>query len=450
MDWLIERFAQASGKAAFIHQDRTVTYAAVTGSIASFSTKIQQAGVQRGDRVVVLGDYAPEVCCLFFALALNGNIIVPLTRESVVEVDVALGVCGCDWFVEFSPSGSDAKISRRDIAVHNVLLAEFQRKNHPGLVLFSSGSTGKPKGILYDFARLSEKFRKRRDPVVAIPFLMIDHFGGINTILAITSSLGTAVTVTDRSVTSICKAIEKYHVELLPTTPSFLTMLMASRLNQQFDLSSLKRISYGTEVMPQSTLDRVRAAFPKAELLQTYGLSEVGVLRSQSRPDGSLWVRLGGPGFQTKVVDDILWIKSDFAMEGYLNAPSEFDAEGWFNTRDKVEVDGDYFRILGRATDIINVGGQKVYPAEVEDFLLQLDNIVDVAVYGEPSPLLGHLVVAKVQLERPESADQLKKRIRQACAGHLTPFKIPGKVVIATEPLYSARQKKLRTAVAKP
>ena len=195
---------------------------------------------------------------------------------------------------------------------------------------------------------------------------------------------------------------------------------------------------------------RVRAAFPDAQLLQTYGLSEVGVLRSQSRPDGSLWVRLGGPGFQTKVVDDILWIKSDFAMEGYLNAPSEFDAEGWFNTRDKVEVDGDYFRILGRATDIINVGGQKVYPAEVEDFLLQLDNIVDVAVYGEPSPLLGQLVVAKVQLERPESADQLKKRIRQACAGHLTPFKIPGKVVIATEPLYSARQKKLRTAVAKP
>ena len=450
MDWLIERFAQAPGKAAFIHQDRTVTYAAVIGSIASFTTQIQQADVQRGERVVVLGDYAPEVFCLFFALALNGNIIVPLTRESVVEEDVALGVCGCDWFVEFSPSGSDAKISRRDIAVDNVLLAEFQHKNHPGLVLFSSGATGTPKGILYDFARLSEKFRKRRDPVVAIPFLMIDHFGGINTILAITSSLGTAVTVTDRSVTSICKAIEKYHVELLPTTPSFLTMLMASRLNQQFDLSSLKRISYGTEVMPQSTLDRVRAAFPEAELLQTYGLSEVGVLRSQSRPDGSLWVRLGGPGFQTRVVDDILWIKSDFAMEGYLNAPSEFDAEGWFNTRDKVEVDGDYFRILGRTTDIINVGGQKVYPAEVEDFLLQLDNIVDVAVYGEPSPLLGQLVVAKVQLERPESADQLKKRIRQACAGHLTPFKIPGKVVIAMEPLYSARQKKLRTAAAKP
>lgn len=448
MDWLIERFAQAPGKVAFIHQDRAVTYAAVCDSITHFTTQIQLAGIQRGQRVVVLGDYAPEVFCLFFALALNGNIIVPLTRESVVEEVVALGVCGCDWFVEFSLSGTDAKITRRDVPVDNALLVEFQRKNHPGLVLFSSGSTGKPKGILHDFVRLSEKFRKQRDPVVAIPFLMIDHFGGINTILAITSSLGTAVTVTDRSITSICKAIEKYHVELLPTTPSFLTMLMASRLNRQFDLTSLKRISYGAEVMPQSTLDRVRSAFPHAELLQTYGLSEVGVLRSQSRPDGSLWVRLGGPGFQTKVVDDILWIKSDFAMEGYLNAPAEFDDQGWFNTRDRVEVDGEYFRILGRTTDIIIVGGQKVYPAEVEDFLLQLDNIGDVAVYGEPSPLLGQLVVAKVQLERPEAVNQLKKRIRQACAGHLTAFKIPTKVVITTEPLYSTRQKKLRTALA--
>ena len=79
--------------------------------------------------------------------------------------------------------------------------------------------------------------------------------------------------------------------------------MMASHLQSKYDLSSLKRITYGTEVMPQSTLDRVRAQFPGVDLLQTYGLSEVGVLRSQSREDGSLWVRVGGEGFQTKVVD---------------------------------------------------------------------------------------------------------------------------------------------------
>ena len=179
------------------------------------------------------------------------------------------------------------------------------------------------------------------------------------------------------------EAISKYKVELLPATPSFLNLLIASKMYENFDLSSLKRITYGTEVMPQSTLDRMHQTFPQVKLLQTYGLSEVGVLHSQSRGDGSTWVRVGGDGFQTRVVDGILWIKSSYAMIGYLNAPSDFDEDGWFNTHDQVEVDGDYFRILGRETDLINIGGQKVYPAEIESIILELDNIEDVAIFGE-------------------------------------------------------------------
>jgi acyl-CoA synthetase (AMP-forming)/AMP-acid ligase II len=198
--------------------------------------------------------------------------------------------------------------------------------------------------------------------------------------------------------------------------------------------------------MPASTLDRVRAQFPQVKLQQTYGLSEVGVLRSKSRDDGSLWVRIGGEGFQTRIEDDILWIKSDFAMVGYLNAPSEFDANGWFNTQDRVEVDGEYFRILGRVTDLINVGGQKVYPTEVEDQILPLPNVLDVAVYGEAHNLLGQIVVAKVRLESPEPVDELKKRIRAACHGKLASYKIPAKVVISETELYTSRHKKCRRA----
>jgi acyl-CoA synthetase (AMP-forming)/AMP-acid ligase II len=131
-------------------------------------------------------------------------------------------------------------------------------------------------------------------------------------------------------------------------------------------------------------------------------------------------------------------------MVGYLNAPSEFDAEGWFNTQDLVEVDGDYFRIIGRVTDLINVGGQKVYPTEVENIILQLDNIKDVAVFGEQHNLIGQIVVAKVVLLQPESIDSLKKRVRQGCLAQLASFKIPAKVVIAEGVLHSVRQKKIR------
>lgn len=446
MTWLLERFQTAEAQPAFIHEGREVSYACVLTTIASFRARIADVGIQKSQTVVILGDYSPEIFCLMLALAENGNIIIPLTRESVIEESVALGVSGCDWYVDFSSNGLEATFVPRVITSHNQLLEKFRTKGSPGLILFSSGSTGKPKAILHDFKLVVEKFRKQRQAVVAIPFLMIDHFGGINTILAITSSLGTVVTVSDRSLGKICGAIQQYKVELLPATPSFLTLLMASNLFKEFDLSSLKRITYGTEVMPQSTLDRLVEAFPGVSLQQTYGLSEVGVLRSQSREDGSLWVRIGGEGFQTKIIDGVLWIKSDYAMIGYLNAPSEFDAEGWFNTRDQVEVEGEYFRILGRVTDIINVGGQKVYPAEVESVILGIDNVLDVAVFGESNSLIGEIVVAKVVLEQSEPASSVKKRIRLECLSKLHPFKVPSKVVISEKALHNVRQKKSRRA----
>lgn len=444
MEWLLERFATRPGNPAFTHEGRKVSYHEVLAKVEDFAAEIQALGIKPGESVVILGDYSPEVVCLILALARNRNIIIPLSRGSVIELDAALGISGCDWFAEFDAEDIQVRIAERRVPTDNELIGSFRKTGAPGLVLFSSGSTGKPKGILHDFNRVADKFLKPRQATTAIPFLMLDHFGGINTILAITSSLGHVVTVRNRSVASICGAIQNFSVELLPTTPSFLTMLMASHSHREYDLSSLKRITYGTEVMPQTTLDRLRQAFPSVELQQTYGLSEVGVLRSQSRPDGSLWVRIGGEGFRTKVLDGILWIKSDFAMVGYLNAPSEFDSEGWFNTQDRVEVDGDYLRILGRVTDLINVGGQKVYPAEVEDVILALDNILDVAVYGEPHGLLGHTVVAKVSLAEPEDAPALKVRIRKACLANLAPFKAPTKVIIAEDALYSVRQKKIR------
>ena len=444
MDWLIERFATAQKQLAFIHEGREVTYGEVGAMIASFRHRIDAVGIQRGDAVVVLGDYSPEVFCLMLALALNGGIVIPLTKNSVIEESIALGVSGCDWHVEFASDGINATITQRVIASENELLANFRERGSPGLILFSSGSTGKPKGILHDFNQVVEKFRKQRQAVVAIPFLMIDHFGGINTILAIAASLGTAVTVSDRSLEKVCGAIQSFRVELLPATPSFLTLLLASKLHTNFDLSSLKRITYGTEVMPQVTLDRLIKTFPGVVLQQTYGLSEVGVLRTKSRDDGSLWVRVGGQGFQTKIVNGVLWIKSEYAMVGYLNAPSEFDADGWFNTQDQVEVDGEYFRILGRVTDLINVGGQKVYPAEVEAVILDLENVRDVAVFGETHSLLGQIVVAKIVLINPETLENVKRRVRQACLAKLTSFKVPSKVLLTNDELHSARQKKIR------
>ena len=446
LDWLLERFAGAPQTIAFVHEDREVSYAQLGELVATFQRQLTEQAVAAGERVVILGDYTPEAFCLVLALARNGNVVIPLTRETVVELSAALSISGCDWIFEFASGATSPSLKRHRVEVDNAVMRDFIALGAPGLVFFSSGSTGKPKGILHDLERVASKFVKARAAVVAIPFLMFDHFGGFNTILAITSSLGTVVSVSERSVARICQTIQKYRVTLLPTTPSFLNLLMASRAHDSFDLSSLKRITYGTEVMPQATLDRMRRALPGVVMQQTYGLSEVGVLASKSRDDGSLWMRIGGEGFQTKVVDDILWIKSEYSMVGYLNAPSNFDADGWFNTQDKVEVDGEYFRILGRVTDLINVGGQKVYPAEIEEAIMTVANIVDVAVYGEHNALLGQIIVARVALAEPEAVDSVKSRVRLACKAKLAAYKVPSKVVISDDALYTARYKKSRQA----
>jgi len=238
---------------------------------------------------------------------------------------------------------------------------------------------------------------------------------------------------------------------LLPTTPSFLTMLLMSRMYLQHDLSSLKMITYGTEVMPQSTLASLHEVLPSVTLKQTYGLSELGILSTQSRGSSSKWMKIGGAGFDVKVSNGTLWIKSEQAMLGYLNAPSPFDANGWYDTGDKVEVDGEYFQILGRESEVINVAGEKVFPIEIESFLLTLDNVSDVLVREKRSPVVGQMVWAEFVLERPEEPREFKRRIIERCREHLSPFKVPGLVTIAAPgSLVGSRFKKIRKSKPEP
>jgi acyl-CoA synthetase (AMP-forming)/AMP-acid ligase II len=257
-----------------------------------------------------------------------------------------------------------APAMRTSVEINHPLTCSLIIGGHPGLVLFSSGSTGHPKAVLHDFAKLLEKFKPPRHSLRTITFLLLDHIGGINTLLYVLSNAGTIVSVSDRTADAVCGAIEGHRVELLPTTPTFLNLLLLSEAYRNHDLSSLQQITYGTEPMPQSTLQRIHAILPNVKLLQTYGMSELGILRSKSKSSDSLFVKLGGEGFETRVVDGILHVRAASAMLGYLNAPSPFDPDGWLNTGDEVEFDetGEYMRIRGRRSEIINVGGEKGLP----------------------------------------------------------------------------------------
>jgi acyl-coenzyme A synthetase/AMP-(fatty) acid ligase len=220
-------------------------------------------------------------------------------------------------------------------------------------------------------------------------------------------------------------------------------MLLSGAISR-YDLSSLRLITYGTEPMPESTLLWIKTALPHVRLKQTYGMSEIGILKSRSRADDSLWLKLGGRGVDIKIRDSILWIKSPVAMLGYLNAEDPFEVGGYINTGDRVEQDNEWLKILGRESEVINVGGYKVFPTEVESVLHQMPEVADAVVFGSPNPLTGHAVNAVIKLRSELSLSEFKAAMRKFCRKHLEPYKIPVKILLTHEDLHSERFKKNR------
>jgi long-chain acyl-CoA synthetase len=399
------------------------TYAQLLAASELWISRLRTHGIGAGAVCGYVGDYSPDTIALFTALMRLGAIAAPLTRDVEHELPRFSEIAGLQWLIRFD--GRGAQISERFALSDNPLVESFRKLGHAGLVVFTSGSTGEPKGILHDLERVSGKFASARRAWRTVLFLMMDHFGGVNTLLSVLANGGVAVCVAGRTPDIVCRAIARAGAELLPTTPTFLNLILASGAWQRHDLSSVRLITYGTEPMPETTLKRVLEVFPQAELKQTYGLSELGVLHSQSPDPKSLWLRLGGRGFETRVVDGVLHIRSESSMVGYLNAPNPIDEDGWMNTGDLVEEAGGLMRFVGRSSQVINVGGQKVFPTEVESVLMSAENVTDASVFGVRHPLLGQAVRARVSLAGPELDDALCERLREYCRARLAKYKVP-------------------------
>jgi acyl-CoA synthetase (AMP-forming)/AMP-acid ligase II len=442
--WLFERMAQTPDAIALATHDGDTSYRTLLDRVAAWDERLASNNVVA--RVLSIeGDYGVESIALFLAAMKARNVIIPVCSGTQANLEDYLEIGEAECRIVLRPDGADV-IQTGRVATHQHY-RNLRLRQTAGLVLFSSGSTGASKAAVHDLSPLLEKFATPRHRYRTLVFLQLDHIGGINTLLYTLANAGTVVVAAGRMPLQVCEAIARHRVDLLPTSPTFLNLLLLSEEWQRHDLSSLQVITYGTEPMPLSTLQRVHAAFPNVRLQQTYGLSELGILRSQSRGPDSLWVRVGGEGYETKVIDGRLWIRAKSAMLGYLNAPSPFDADGFFDTNDLVEVDGEWLRILGRQSDIINVGGNKVFPMEVENVLLQMTNVEDAAVRAEPNALTGQAVVVSVRLGQDEDQTAFKTRMRVFCRQRLDPYKIPVRVEFHG-PVYSERFKKMRNRAA--
>jgi acyl-CoA synthetase (AMP-forming)/AMP-acid ligase II len=444
IDFLLERFKANEQQTAIIWKDRLITYRELIDNYTLAQSYLKDNSIKQGAVVALHGDFTPNTISLLLALISNKNIIVPLNfpikNAELQKYDIA------EVEKEISVDVETDLYEVRDLnkAATHEYFSTLKARSAAGLVLFTSGTSGFPKGAVHDFSKLLEKFKTIRKSLRTVNFLLFDHWGGLNTLFHTLSNCGVILALRNRNPFAICEFVEKFKIELLPVSPSFLNLLLISESYRKYDLSSLKLITYGTEPMPESTLKRAKEVFPVVSFQQTYGLIELGVLSSKSKGDDSLWVKLGGSGYELRVVEGILQIKAESAMLGYLNAPSPFSDDGFFITGDEVEVEGEYYKILGRKSEIINVGGDKVYPQEVENIILQMENVHEVTVYGQKHAMMGNIVCAKVFLHEDEEPKEFIRKLKAHCKHRLQSFKIPVKISIVTEPLYTSRFKKQR------
>jgi long-chain acyl-CoA synthetase len=402
-----------------VHKGDELRFSEIAGQ-----SPVDLSGIRKGDVVAIIGDFDPSSILTLLRLIDLGVVVVPLTVETRNEHEYFFESALVDVVVDATG------LKRRSHNQKHEFIEKLRDVGHAGLVLFSTGTTGRPKAILHDLTLFLKRFETPRPALRTINFLLFDHIGGINTLLHTLFNKGVVIAPESRTVDSILETCGKYNVEVLPTTPTFLRMMLMSGAVPSKVPACLKVITYGTERMDQPTLDELCRLLPRVDFRQTFGMSELGIVRVKSEGRSSLYMKVGGEGVETRVVDGVLHIRSRFRMLGYLNAPSPFDADGWYDTKDVVEVKGGYYKVTGRISDVINVGGLKFMASEVERVALEFPDITLVKATPKPNPITGQHVELLVQCASDGVID--KAALLSFLNGRLQPHMVPKRIRVDT------------------
>lgn len=378
------------------------------------------SNIKSGDVVALIGDFDPRSILTLFKLLNKRVILLPLTIDTRPQHKYYFDSALVDHVIE----GTTIYHIKHNKS--HELITQLRKKKHPGLIFFSTGTTGRPKAILHDFSLFLKKFETPRPTLKTINFLLFDHIGGLNTLLHTLFNKGTIVAPKIRNVSSILETCRNNDIEVLPTTPTFLRMMLMSGLIPDSFPKSIRIITYGTERMDQSTLDVLCKLLPKVDFRQTFGMSELGIVRVKSKARNSLFMKIGGEGVETRIRNNVLEIRSKTRMLGYLNADSPFDNEGWYNTNDIIEENDGYYKIIGRSSEVINVGGLKFMPSEIEREAMLYKGVEFAKAEGKPNPITGQHVELTIQSTKNKKIDkiQLKEFLSKVLPNHMLPQRI--------------------------
>lgn len=431
----LENLQRFSKNQAIIFNDEIYTYECLFKEIKSIK-KLLDSKLKDSEVVAVICKFSYTSIALVLALAIKKCIIATFAKFDEKNID--------NSYANFIIKENLEIIKANNTKTHK-LIQNLQKTKNSGLILHSSATTGKAKVMLHN---LDEMFRIRARKVEKklriLAILAFDHIGGIDVFIRALSIGATLVIPKNKTTSEILKALQNHKVQILPATPTFLSLLMLDESFKEYDLSSIKSISYGAEAMSEALLKKLNQTFKDIKIEQKFGTSETGSFVVKSKNNESLFIKIDDKNVEYKIVENELYLKSKTQILGYLNINEGFE-DGWFKTGDLVETTEDgYLKIIGRSKEIINIGGLKVLPNEVENVILELDFIKDAIVFGEKNIITNESVSCEILLKENIDQQIAKKEILKHARANLEKHKIPTKIKFVGKLSLNERFKKKR------
>jgi acyl-CoA synthetase (AMP-forming)/AMP-acid ligase II len=300
--------------------------------------------------------------------------------------------------------------------------------------LLTSGTTGVPKAVLHDFASLTGAFAGAKQDGAATAwatFYDIRRYGGLQIFLRAVAGGSLTLTSPGEALDEHLQRLARRGVTHISGTPSHWRRVLMSRAAKRF-APSYVRLS--GEIADDAVLSSLRELYPQARIGHAYASTEAGVAfevtdERSGFPASFLRERAGG--VTMKIENDSLRIRSPRVGRSYIgaDAPPLRDAEGFVDTGDMIETRGDRCFFVGRRGGVINVGGAKVHPEEVEAVINLHDRVRMSLVKARANPITGALVVAEVVLDDGEGREEsVREAILAACRAQLAPYKVPAAI----------------------
>jgi long-chain acyl-CoA synthetase len=442
-DPIDEAIAAVPERSAFIDGETVITYRNVGTAIDRAAAALAARGVSRGDRVALaestgLAAVATILGCARIGAA--GAPMSPALTAGEMKALIAAAGCGPIGVAGAAASASLAEalgttpLRGRDLDAE----APAHRHAQPGedaaaLVLFTGGTTGTPKPIVLSHGVLERRVRGFAPPVdpagapaIALICVPFHHVAGLVGVLVGLAGGGTAVIQRRFEAGAWLELVQRHRVQRVFLVPTMLHRILEHPRFAGADVSSLQLITYGAAPASAELIDRAVKELPGAMFVNVFGQTETLGAVTALGPEDHAAGRAGSvgkpmPGVEVRIVDvatgaDVaegetgeFWVRADHTY-----------TDGWVRTGDLVRRDADgYLHAMGRLSDVINRGGEKIDPGEVEDALRAHPAVVDAAVCGVLDAEMGERVGAVVV------GDADAEALKAWCRERLAAYKVP-------------------------